>query len=264
MFCARTADLSRSKRRTAHGSGARFLIMASSEEMRVLLARIGGMERALVEQQAPADQAATTLQDLQQQQQQTATTAHQAQRRAAAAQAAGAGASAVVDTRLLSKPMAFDGRETSWRSFKFQFVAYCGALDSRIKDLLVPGREQGRRCNAQHPHGPRHASSQCAALLHANSSVCQEGSQKLPEHAGDTEGGSCMEATAGRVRAEGRRTAVRFAAGASPLRVPWRPTHSLGRVSRCCFAGIPRCQVRGRQRELEGRAGAGRASRTTL
>ena len=30
-----------------------------------------------------------------------------------------------------------DGRQTSWRSFKFQFVAYCGSIDSRLKDLLV-------------------------------------------------------------------------------------------------------------------------------
>ena len=39
-----------------------------------------------------------------------------------------------MDTRLLGKPVAF---ETSWRSFKFQFAAYCGAIDSRLKDLLV-------------------------------------------------------------------------------------------------------------------------------
>ena len=115
------------------------MILSSAEDVRVLLERIGGMERALLEQQARADQAATALQALQQQQQQSATTAQQAQRRAAAAQAAGAGASAVVDTRLLSKLMALDGRETSWRSFKFQFVAYCGAIDSRLKDLLVLG-----------------------------------------------------------------------------------------------------------------------------
>ena len=121
--------------------------------MRALLERIGGMERALLEQQARADQASTALQALQQQQQQSATTAQQAERRAAAAQATGAGASAVVDTRLLSKPMAFDGRETSWRSFKFQFVAYCGAIDSRLHDLLVFGRDPGRRCDAEHPHG---------------------------------------------------------------------------------------------------------------
>ena len=106
--------------------------MSSAEDKRILLERTGGMERALLEQQAQADQAATALQALQQQQQQSATTAQQAQRRAAAAQAAGAGASAVVDTRLLSKPMAFDGRETSWRTFKFQFVAYCGATFNNI------------------------------------------------------------------------------------------------------------------------------------
>ena len=70
------------------------MIMASAEDMRALLERIGGMERALIEQQARADQASTALQALQQQQQQSATTAQQAQRRAAAAQAAGAGASA--------------------------------------------------------------------------------------------------------------------------------------------------------------------------
>ena len=60
-------------------------------------------------------------------------------RRLQTTQAAGAGASAVVDTRLLTKPLAFDGRETSWRSLKFQFVACCGAIDSRLKDLLVLG-----------------------------------------------------------------------------------------------------------------------------
>ena len=104
-------------KKTQHGSGALFwftsVIVASAEDMRVLLERIGGMESALIEQQARADQASTGLQALQQQQQQSATTAQQAQRRAAAAQAAGAGASAVVDKRLLSKPMAFDGCETS-------------------------------------------------------------------------------------------------------------------------------------------------------
>ena len=54
------------------------------------------------------------------------------------AQTAG-GASPVVDIRLLGKPVALDGRETSRRSFKFQFVAYYGAIDSRLKDLLVVG-----------------------------------------------------------------------------------------------------------------------------
>ena len=33
--------------------------------------------------------------------------------------------------------MTFDGEEASWRSFKFQFAAYCGALDRRLRDLLT-------------------------------------------------------------------------------------------------------------------------------
>ena len=146
------------------------------------------MERALLEQQARADQAATALQALQQQQQQSATTAQQAQRRAAAAQAAGAGASAAVDTRLLSKPMAFDGRETSWRSFKFHFVAYCGAIDSRLKDLLVLGetRDVAAMRNIHMDPDMRALSAQLYYMLIM---VCQEGAQKLLEHAGHTEGG---------------------------------------------------------------------------
>ena len=155
--------------------------------MRALLERIGGMERALIEQQARADQASTALQALQQQQQQSATTAHQAQRRAAAAQAAGAGASAVVDTRLLSKPMAFDGRETSWRSFKFQFVAYCGAIDSRLMDFLVLGetRDVAAMRNIHMDLDTRALSAQ---LYYMQIVVCQEGPQKLFEQAGDTQG----------------------------------------------------------------------------
>ena len=156
--------------------------------MRALLEHVGGMERALIEQQARADQASTALQALQQQQQQSATTAQQAQRRAAAVQAAGAGASAVVDTRLLSKPTAFDVRETSWRSFKFQFVAYCGAIDSRLKDLLVLGetRDVAAMRNIHMDPDTRALSAQLYYMLIM---VCHEGAQKLLEHAGDTEGG---------------------------------------------------------------------------
>ena len=173
------------------------MIMASDEEMRVLLERVGGMERALVEQQARADQAATTLQALQQQQQQTATTAHQAQWRAAAAQAAGAGASTVVDTRLLSKPMAFDGRETSWRSFKFQFVAYCGAIDSRLKDLLVLGetRDAAAMRNVRMDPDMRALGAQLHYMLIM---VCQERAEAVGARL-RYRGWSCVETTAGRV-----------------------------------------------------------------
>ena len=153
--------------------------------MRALLERIGGMERALIEQQARADQATTALQALQalqQQQQQSATTAQQAQRRAAAAHAAGAG---VVDTKLLSKPMAFDGRETSWRMFKFQFVAH----RQSPQGLAGFGRDPGVAAmrNIHMDPDTRALSAQLFCML---TMVCQESTQKLLEHAGDTEGGA--------------------------------------------------------------------------
>ena len=84
--------------------------------------------------------------------------------------------------------MAFDGRETSWRSFKFQFVAYCGAIDSRLKDLLVLGetRDVAAMRNIHMDPDTRALSAQLYYMLIM---VCQEGAQKLLEHAGDTEGG---------------------------------------------------------------------------
>ena len=107
----------------------------SAEDMRALLERIGGMERALIEQQARADQASTALQALQHQQQQSATTAQQAQRRAAAAQAAGAGASAVVDTRLLSLEVVQVPVRGLLRSHRQSPQGHSGF-----------GRDLGRRC----------------------------------------------------------------------------------------------------------------------
>ena len=101
-------------------------------------------------------------------------------------QTAGIGASAVVDTRLLGKPVAFDGRETIWRSFKFQFVAYCGAIDSRLKGLLVLGESRDVAAT-RNIHIDPDSRSQSSAVLHADHGV--EGAQKLLEHAGDTEGG---------------------------------------------------------------------------
>ena len=114
--------------------------------------------------------------------------------------------------------MAFDGRETSWRSFKFQFVAYCGAIDSRLKDLLVLGetRDFAVMRNIHMDPDTRALSAQLYYMLIM---VCQEGAQTLLEHAGDT---------AGRVRAEDRRTTVCVAARAPPLWIPWRPAYSLG------------------------------------
>ena len=133
------------------------------------------------------DQATAVLQPLQHQQQQSTTTAQQAQRRAAAAQAIGVGASAVNDSRHLDKPVPFDGRETSRRPFKFQIVAFCGAIDSRLKDLLVV--DETRDVAAMRDvHMDPNTRAHSAQLHYMLIMVCQESAQKLLEHAGDTEG----------------------------------------------------------------------------
>ena len=133
----------------------------------------------------------------------------------------GAGASAVVDTKLLSKPMAFDGRETSWRSLKIQFVAYCGANDSRFQDLLVLGetRDVAAMRNIHMDLDTDHA--WCVRRVRK---ICWSTQATL----------SGLAATAGRVRDEYRRTTVCVAARGPPLWIPWRVAYSLGRVH---FAG---------------------------
>ena len=138
--------------------------------------------------------------------------------------------------------MAFDGRETSWRSFKFQFVAYCGAIDSRLKDLLVLG-ETWDVAALRNIHMDPDTRALSAQLYYMLLMVCQEGAQKLLEHAGDTEGG-----VAGRrlldeyePRTAGRQCALlqellHYGFPGDPVQ-PWTS-------SRCHFAGTPRCLVR--------------------
>ena len=43
----------------------------------------------------------------------------------------------LVDTRVLGKPPSFDGRPSSWRGFKFRFVAYCAAIDPQLRTHMV-------------------------------------------------------------------------------------------------------------------------------
>ena len=43
----------------------------------------------------------------------------------------------VVDTRLLGKPKSFNGSTDSWRQFKFTFLGYAGAVDSRLKQAMI-------------------------------------------------------------------------------------------------------------------------------
>ena len=64
----------------------------------------------------------------------------------------------------------------------------CGAIDSRLKDLLVLGetRDVATQRNIHMDPDTRALSAQLYYLLIM---VCQEGAQQLLEHAGDTEGG---------------------------------------------------------------------------
>ena len=63
------------------------------------------------------------------------TAAAQAEQRATEAETRGLGVrgEGVVDTRLLGKPKNFDGTTDNWRQFKFTFLGYAGAVDSRLE-----------------------------------------------------------------------------------------------------------------------------------
>ena len=65
-----------------------------------------------------------------------------AEHRAAAVEATRPGgatttAQPLVDTRLLGKPKSFDGREASWRTFRFGFLGYCAAMDPNLRQALA-------------------------------------------------------------------------------------------------------------------------------
>ena len=67
------------------------------------------------------------------------TAAAQAEQRAtdAETQVLGVRGQGFVDTRLLGKPRSFDGSTDSWRQFKFTFLGYAGAVDSRLKQAMI-------------------------------------------------------------------------------------------------------------------------------
>ena len=67
------------------------------------------------------------------------TAAAQAEQRATDAETRvlGVRCEGVVDTRLLRKPKSFDWSTDSWRQFKFTFLGYAGALDSRLKQAMI-------------------------------------------------------------------------------------------------------------------------------
>ena len=91
--------------------------------------RIQALEAAL--QQAGGTIAALQLQVQQQQEQQT-----QARRapspRGPATTAASPAFSPLIDTRMLTKPKPFSGKDEDWASWAVVTRAYCGALDPRL------------------------------------------------------------------------------------------------------------------------------------
>ena len=151
-----------------------------------------------------------------------ATTAHHAQRRAAAAEAASIGASAVVVTRLLGKPVAFDWRET--------------------KDPLVLGETRDAAL-MRNMHVDLDTRALSARLYHMQIMVCQEGAQKLLEHAGDTADGVAWRRLLDEYKPRTAGILGDPRAALNEFEVLFRPYSALWR---------------GHQRELEGRTGAAR------
>ena len=117
------------------------------------------------------------------------TAAAQAEQRATDAETRvlGVRGEGVVDTRLLGKPKSFDGSTDSWRQFKFTFLGYAGAVDSRLKQAMIESEvlPEASITNSALPARDQRVSTQLYYML----VLLLEGSaQRLLEHAGDGEG----------------------------------------------------------------------------
>ena len=119
----------------------------------------------------------------------SATAAAQAEQRATDAETRvpGVRGEGVVDTRLLEKPKSFDGSTDSWRQFKFTFLGYAGAVDSRPKQAMIESEvlPEASITKSALPARDQRVSTQ----FYYMSVLLLEGSaQRLLEHAGDGEG----------------------------------------------------------------------------
>ena len=117
------------------------------------------------------------------------TAAAQAEQRATEAETRvlGVRGEGVVDTRLLGKPKNFDGTTDNWRQFKFTFLGYAGAVDSRLKQVMIESEvlQENAIMNSALPARDQRVSTQLYYML----VLLLEGSaQRLLEHAGDGEG----------------------------------------------------------------------------
>ena len=117
------------------------------------------------------------------------TAAAQAEQRATEAETRvlGVRAEGVVDTRLLGKPKNFHRATDNWRQFKFTFLGYAGAVDSRLKQVMIESEvlQENAIMNSALPARDQRVSTQLYDLL----VLLLEGSaQGMLEHAGDGEG----------------------------------------------------------------------------
>ena len=93
----------------------------------------------------------------------------------------------VVDTRLLGKPKNFDGTTDNQRQFKFTFLGYAGAVDSRLQQVMI--ESEALQENATMNSALLARDQRVATQLHYMLVLLLEGSaQRLLEHAGDGEG----------------------------------------------------------------------------
>ena len=194
------------------------MIIATAEDTSVLRERMGGMERALMEQQARADQATGALQGLQEQQRQQA--AQQAQCRAAAAQAAAHGGTDVVDSRQLEKLVAFNGRETVEVVQSVIRGLPWVPLTRRFKDLVL-GDQEVAAMRSIHTD-PGHPRARRTAVRHAGDGVPR----------GCVKGCATWKAT------------VCAAAGTVSRRIFLVTRKRRCTSSTSCFADTARCQAR--------------------
>ena len=96
--------------------------------------KIAALELALATLQGEVDAARTTASAASLQAASAEQRATDAEAQTARVQSGGGG---LVDTRLLGKPKTFSGSIEDWRSFKFQFLGYAGAVSIRLRGILV-------------------------------------------------------------------------------------------------------------------------------
>ena len=94
--------------------------------METLMARLIAMEEVMVQTKAENNELKVRINTL---------------------QAGTSGGSSTVDTKLLSKPTEFEGKEEDWTRFSLKVKAYLGAIDPRYNELLKIAEDPDRSLN---------------------------------------------------------------------------------------------------------------------